>query len=374
MTQNEISEIRRRYRADRSNISRVCGCFVNEQKEIISEFDQSLGTMTQDDAEGMLDILKKVLSGNMGRNLLDIEFTTAQVNESEEYRLISELRGSELKNETLRQELYKKIIDNLEMEGNYLILMAHDRQDVFDYGVDGERDSESVSVFSYIICAVCPIKEGKPTMSYYIPGKCFRSVCSDTVLGRAELGFMFPCLEDNKTNIYKALYYTKSLEDSHQELADALFSNELPMPAKEQKDTFGDILKETVAEECSLRVVRSVNSQLNHRISEHKNEKIEEPLLINKSEAGDMLRYCGVTEEKIEAFEEKFDERFGEDATIPPSNISSPKQITVSTPEVTVKVSADSADMVEARIIDGTKYILIRADNGVTVNGVEIEI
>ncbi len=374
MTQNEIAEIRRRYRADRSNISRVCGCFVNEQKEIISEFDQSLGTMTQDDAQGMLTVLKKVLSGNMGRNLLDIEFTTAQINESEEYRLISELRGSELKNETLRQELYKKIIDNLEMEGNYLILMAHDKHDVFDYGSDGEKESESVSVFSYIICAVCPIKEGKPTMSYYIPGKCFRSICSDTVLGRAELGFMFPCFEDKKTNIYKALYYTRSLEDSHQELVDALFCNELPMPAKEQKDTFGDILKETVAEECSLRVVRSVNSQLNHKISEHKSEKLEEPLVIDKSEAGDMLRYCGVTEEKIEAFEEKFDERFGADATIPPSNISSPRQITVSTPEVTVKVNADSADMVEARIIDGAKYILIRADNGVTVNGVEIEI
>lgn len=374
MTQNEIAEIRRRYRSDRSNISRICGCFVNSQKEIISEFDQSLGSMTQEDADGMLAVLKRVLSGYLGRNLIDLEFSTSQVSESEEYKLISDLRNTELKDSELRSVLYNKIIENLEIEGNYLILLAHDKYDVFEYGADGEQDIESTSVFSYIICAVCPIKEGKPLMSYYIPGKCFRSVSSDTLLARPELGFIFPGFDERKANIYKALYYTKSLEDSHGELVDAIFGKEVPMPAKEQKETFADILEQTVSDECSLRVVRSVNSQLNHKIEEHKNEKIEEPLLIDKTEAGDMLRYCGVAEEKIEAFEEKFDECFGENATIPPSNISTPRQITVKTPEVTVKVIADSADMVETRIIDGTKYILIRADNGVEVNGIEVKI
>ena len=374
MTQNEIAEIRRRYRSDRSNISRICGCFVNSQKEIISEFDQSLGSMTQDDADGMLAVLKRVLSGYLGRNLIDLEFSTSQVSESEEYKLISDLRNTELKDSELRSALYNKIIENLEIEGNYLILLAHDKYDVFEYGADGEQDIESTSVFSYIICAVCPIKEGKPLMSYYIPGKCFRSVSSDTLLARPELGFIFPGFDERKANIYKALYYTKSLEDSHGELVDAIFGKEVPMPAKEQKETFADILEQTVSDECSLRVVRSVNSQLNHKIEEHKNEKIEEPLLIDKTEAGDMLRYCGIAEEKIEAFEEKFDECFGENAAIPPSNISTPRQITVKTPEVTVKVIADSADMVETRIIDGVKYILIRADNGVEVNGIEVKI
>ena len=266
------------------------------------------------------------------------------------------------------------MIKSLEIEGNYLILLAHDVYDVFDFGANGDQESVSESEFSYVICAICPIKEGKPAMSYYIPGRCFRSIGSDTLLGRAELGFMFPGFEDRKTNIYKALYYTKSLEDSHAELVDALFDSEIPMPAAEQKETFADILKESVGEECSLRVVRSVNSQLNYKIEEHKSEKKEEPLLIDKNEAGEMLRYCGVAEEKVEAFEEQFDLKFGENATIPPANISTPRKITVSTPEVTLKVGADCADMIETRVIDGTKYLLIRADNGVIVNGIEIEI
>ena len=63
MNEKEIAEIRRRYRLDRSNIIHIYGCFVNEKKEIISEFDQALGSMSEDDAEGMLSIIKKTLSG-----------------------------------------------------------------------------------------------------------------------------------------------------------------------------------------------------------------------------------------------------------------------------------------------------------------------
>lgn len=372
MNEKEIAEIRRHFRLDRTGISRICGCFVNEKKEIISDFEQSLGGMSEDDAQGMLNTLKKVLTGAQGRNLHEIEFSTAEVNESESYALISQLRATKLTDPALTRALYEKIAESLELEGNYLILLAHDSYDVFDYTADGEKSTDSDTVFSYVICAICPVKAGKPSMSYYMPGKCFRSISSDTLLSRAELGFVFPTFDDRRANIYKTLYYTKSIEDSRESLAKALFSASLPMPAAEQKHTFGEILEETVGEECSLRVVRSVHAQIDHKIEEHKNEKLDEPCLIDKSEAGDMLRYCGVEEERIEAFEAKFDECFGENSEIPTGNISAKKKLEVVTPEVSIKVSAGASDVVESRIIDGVKYILIRADNGATVNGIKV--
>ena len=36
MTEKEIGEIRRRVRRERSNMAAIYGCFVNEQKEIIT--------------------------------------------------------------------------------------------------------------------------------------------------------------------------------------------------------------------------------------------------------------------------------------------------------------------------------------------------
>ena len=72
MTEKEIAELRRRFRAEKSNISRVLGCYVNENREIISRFDQSLALMSQEESGRLLAILRKTLSGTPGKNLLEI--------------------------------------------------------------------------------------------------------------------------------------------------------------------------------------------------------------------------------------------------------------------------------------------------------------
>lgn len=374
MNIKEVAEIRRRYRPDRSNITHVRGCFVNEQKEIISEFDQSIGMMNEDDAEQMLKLLRKTLSGSMGRNLLDIEFSTKQVSEGEEYALLKKLRDSELRDTDSVKALYSKIIENLSIEGNYLILLAYDRYDVFKYAADGEKREESDEVFSYILCSVCPTKEGKPTLSYYMPNNCFRSIGADTVLTAPELGFMFPAFDDRATNIYKALYYTKNLSDSHAELVDSLFKSDIPMPAKEQKETFGNVLEAAMQDDCSMKVVKAVHGQICRMIEEHKNEKIDEELVMTKTDASDILRLCGIPADRVEAFEEKFDESFGEDTALTPKNIADAKNLKVVAGDIEIKVAGESTDMIETRTIDGVKYVLIRADGGVTVNGVNIHI
>ncbi|MBE6577369.1 MAG: DUF4317 domain-containing protein [Ruminococcaceae bacterium] len=374
MTEKEIAEIRRRFRTNKCNISHIRGCFVNEAKEIISEFDQSLGMMPEDDADAMLKILKKTLSGTPGRQLLDIEFSTQQVMESEEHKLLCELRSTQLKDEELVHKLYEKIISTYESNEGYLILLAYDAYDVFTKTADGEDELESSKVFNYFLCSVCPAKEGKAALSYYLPGKCFRTVVADTVLGAPELGFMFPAFDDRNANIYGALYYTKKLNDSHEATVDALFSSELPMPALTQKETFAQILEETAGEDCNMMVVRTVHSHINNMLEEHKAEKIEEPPVLTKEDIGEMLTYSGVSEEKVEKFYEKYDENFGKDARLNPKNIADAKTISVKTAEAKIKISAGNAGVIETRIIDGVKYILIRADADVEVNGVNIHI
>ena len=374
MIDKEIAEIRRRFRTDKSNISHVRGCYVNEKKEIISEFDQSLGMMPEDDADEMLKVLKKTLSGAKGRNLIDIEFSTKQVMESEEHKLLSDLRASHLSDEAAAHKLYDKIISTLEIDSSYLILLAYDCYDVFSKGADGELETESSSVFNYFLCSVCPVRTGKATLSYYLPGKCFRTVAADTVLGAPELGFMFPAFDDRTANIYGALYYTKKLNDSHDDTVDALFCSKLPMPAAVQKQTFAQVLEESVADDCSMRVVRTVHSQICGMLEEHKAQKVEESPVLTKSDVTEILRYSGVSDERVESFCEKYDEAFGADAKLNPNNIADVKSISVKTPEATVKVAAGHGSAIETRVIDGVKYILIRADGEVEVNGVNIHI
>ena len=83
---------------------------------------------------------------------------------------------------------------------------------------------------------------------------------------------------------------------------------------------------------------------------------------------------CGVEQEHVEAFEQKYEEAFGEDAEIRPQNLVNPRQFEVRTPDVTIRVNPERTDLIETRVINGVKYILIRADEGVEVNGVNIHI
>ena len=130
MIDKEISEIRRHLRRDRSNITALYGCYVNDNKEIITEFKQSTGMMPENEGDKYFALLRRTLSGSIGRNLIDITFKTSQVADSPEHKLLMGLRESKCNDEALRSELYKKIIDTVVMEGNYLILLGCDSYDV----------------------------------------------------------------------------------------------------------------------------------------------------------------------------------------------------------------------------------------------------
>ena len=92
MNQKELNELRRRFRLDKNNFSRIYGCYVNSNREIISWVDASMGLMRQEEQEMYLGLLKKSLSGALGKNLVDVVFSTQQVADSDEHRLLQTLR------------------------------------------------------------------------------------------------------------------------------------------------------------------------------------------------------------------------------------------------------------------------------------------
>ena len=375
MNEKEIAEIRRRFRPDKSNITHVRGCYVNDKREIVSEFDQSLAMMPQEEGEKLLALLKRSLSGTLGKNLLDITFATRQVVDSEEHRRLMLLRDSALNDQEGVEAFYRCVIDNLMLEGHYLILLAYDRYDVPYRSRDGERlEDASTEVFSYVLCAVCPVKMPKPALCYDIPENAFHSMKIDWLVAPPELGFLFPAFDDRSANLYNALYYTKSLEESHKEFVDAVFHTEIPEPAEVQKETFHAVMQEALEKECSLEVVQTVHEELCSMVEEHKASKEPEPLVISKRVVQGVLESCGVSGERLEAFSEQYDARFGADSSLSPRNVVNQKQFEVKTPDVTIRVNPERKDLVETRNIDGTNYILIRAEGGVEVNGIDIHI
>jgi len=375
MNDKEIGEIRRHLRRDRSNITKIYGCFVNDNKEIITEFSQSTGIMPENEGDKYFALFKRVLSGAIGKNLIDITFKTSQVANSPEHKLLMDLRASKLADDELLHGFFQKIIDSVVIEGNYLILMGCDSYDVPFKGKDDLSDSDkSEEVYTYIVCAICPVKQTKPNLHYVPEEKLFHDGAMNQPVSAPVLGFLFPAFDNRATNIYNALYYTHDIKVSQDALIEALFNTPVPMPAAEQKKCFESLLTTALGEECNLDVVQTVHDQLCQRIELHKEAKVPEPLMIAKADVKEALASCGVSEEHLAKFSVDYDETFGFEADLHPKNIIDSKRFEIKTPDVSIKVDPTRSDLIETRVIGGVKYIMICADENVEVNGVSIHI
>lgn len=375
MNQKELSELRRRWRFEKNAVSRIYGCFVNSSHEIVSNLDESLGMMPQEEAEKYLALLKRALSGTLGKNLIDIVFSTEQVMDSEEHRLLTALRSSALKDGKARQTFYRKIIDTLDMgDTNYLILLAHDAYDVPRRGKDEEVQIDaSDEVFSYIVCCICPVKEGKVELGYFPRDNEFHCAAGQTV-SSPELGFLFPAFDNRAANIFNAIFYSRKPGELHQEFIDAIFKVEPPMSAAEQREAFETAMEESLENACNIEVIQTVHEQLLDRITQHKESKNSDPLTITTGEIGTILTEAGVPQERIATFRQKCGERFGEGAVLNPTNLIDATHFEVKVGEATVSIPPESSYLVETRVIDGKRYLLIPAGDGVEVNGMSVHL
>ena len=375
MNEREIGEIRRRVRRDRSNMTTIYGCYVNAQKEIVSSFKQSVGMMPESEAEKYFGVMKRTLSGTIGKNLIDINFQTNQVMNGLEHKMLMQLRDTALQDDMLRMSFYEKVIASVTLEDSFLILIGCESYDVpFKAKDDSLQQDASGEVYTYLLCAVCPVKQTKSTLSYNTEEKKFHEKGIAQVVCAPELGFLFPAFDGRTANIYNALLYTHNTKVSQQGFVDAIFNTQAPKPAAEQKKSFESLLMNTLGEECNLEVVQTVHDHLCQCIDLHKESKTAEPLLVSKEQVKSALRASGVSEANTAKFGIEYDEAFGFEAELHPRNIIDNKRFEVSMPDVSIKVNPARSDLIETRVIGGVKYILICADENVEVNGVNIHI
>jgi len=375
MTEKEIGEIRRHTRRDRSNMTAIYGCFVNDNREIISKFRLSTGMMPENEADKYFAALKRNLSGTLGKNLIDITFRTQQVADSPEHKLLMTLRDSQLKDEEALDTFYQKIVDSVVMDTAYLILIGCDAYDVpFKAKDDSVQADNSGETYRYILCGVCPVKQSKPVLEYKAQQKEFHDSAITQQMSAPVLGFLFPAFDNRSTNIYNALLYSKDAGNNHESFVTALFHTQPAMAAKDQKRSFEALLGSALNDECSLDVVQAVHSEIGQMIQMHKESKVEEPLMLSKESVKAVLASSGISEEKQAKFSVDYDETFGFEAQLHPRNVIDQKQFEIKTPDVTIKVNPERSDLIETRVIGGVKYILICADESVEVNGVSINI
>lgn len=373
MIKQEINEIKRLFTPNSCSITRICGCYVDGEKNKKTDFKEAFLSLPEEEIFKYFELLRKTLSGSIGKNLLNLEFPTDTELEGGTQEFLLKLRDSKLKDDALLEEFYDRVIGSYEYVGNYLILLIHDAYDVPGKALDGmTMDDASDTVFEYLLCCICPVALSKPGLSYDASLNEFHNRIRDWVVNMPETGFLFPSFNDRATDIHSTLFFNKNPEEPHSEFVEGILGCSLPLSAGSQKETFQTIIEETLGEDCEYEVVKSIHENLAEMIEEHK--EIPEPLTLDKKEVKNLLEKSGVEEEKLKDFDALYDAAAGDDTALFVSNVASIRSFEVKTPDVVVKVNPDRADLVNTMMVDGRRCLVIEINDQVEVNGINVSV
>lgn len=371
MIRKEINEIKAQYTLEDCGILRLCGCYVNGEKEKVAEFNQTFLNLPEEEKHKYFDIFKKTLSGTPGKNLLDMRFTVDSYAQEGARTFLYELRDSELKDKELLEKFYDKVITSYNYPGNYLILLINQVYDVPGRTNDGiDMEDASDEVYSYLLCSICHVSLSKPGLGYFEEDNAFHDQRQNHMVDMPDIGFLFPSFNNRSEDGEGALYYSKDADDFQQSFLGYVLDCEVPLPAGNQKETFQTIVEETLGEECNYETIKSIHDNLNGLIQEQKSNA--EPVELDKTQMRDLLEKSGVKEERLLDFEEHFEQAVGENTKLLAANIAETRKFEVKTPDVVVKVNPDRTDLIETMEIEGKQYIVIQIDEHLEVNGIQV--
>ena len=372
MTRKELNEIKSQYTLEDCGILRLCGCYVDGERNKITQFNENFLNLPEEEKHKYFDIFKKTLSGTPGKNLVDMKFNVDAYADEGARTFLMNLRDSGLKDDRLLNEFYDRIINNYSYVGNYLILLINQVYDIPAVTTDNiEMEDASDEVYSYILCSICHVNLSKPGLGYDEADNNFHDKKQNHMVDVPDVGFLFPAFNKRSADEDMTLFYTKDVSEFEDGLIDCLLDCAVPLPAKQQKETFTSLVNEALGEEADLEIVKNIHENLEQIIEEKKQES-PAPVMLDKTEMKDLLEKSGVKEERLENFEEHFEMAAGEHGKLVASNVSSGKKFEVKTPDVVIKINSDKTDIVSTQVIDGRQCLVIQIDERLEVNGISV--
>lgn len=316
MNKKDILEIKRRFKKDACTFTRMCGCYVDADRNKVLTFGETFLNLEDEEFHKYLEIAKKVLSGTIGNNLLELEFPASEEEAGGKQQFLMGLRDSCLKSDELMEAFYDHVIDSYEYVGNYLILVFHDAYDVMTKTSDNNKLDESEEVYEYLLCAICPVTLTKPGLGYRADENRIGPRIRDRVVGVPDTGFVFPAFTDRSTDIHSVMFYTRDTKTPHAEFMENGLGCYGKMTATEKKLTFQDIVKDVIGEddEESDALFLGIQGNINDRIPVVAEDEPEpEPVILTTADISEVLTESGCSEEQVAVIQKQYEDVFSEE-------------------------------------------------------------
>ncbi len=372
MNKKEISEIKKLFTTTRCAVTRICGCYVDAEKNQKTKLKEAFLSLPEEEMFKYFNIFRKTLSGTLGKNLVQMEFPLDQEMPGGTQEFLLQLCNSELKDDTLIDEFYQKVIENYINPENYYIILIHGAYDIPAKASDNlEMEDASDYVYEFLLCSICPVKLSKPGLHYNADANTIENLIQDWIVDTPDIGFLFPAFTDRNTDIHNLMYYSKKPDIIQTDIINTLLGCQIPLSAKTQKETFQTIIEETLDNSCNFETVMAIQENLSEMIEERREDP--EPVVLDKYQVKRLLENSGVENERLEEFDELYESVVADDnASFVAANVTSTRACEIRTPDVVIKVSPDKTQMIESRVIDGIPYLLIQATDQIEINGIAV--
>lgn len=300
MDKKSIGELRRRIKKDSCSFTKMCGCYVDDNKNKVTKIDEIFLNLEDEEFFKYIDIAKKVLSTNLGNNMLELDFPLEEEKPGGHQQFLLGLKKSALKDEGLLDTFYDMIIEKYDSLGNYLILLFHDRYDVMVKTSDNNKLDESEEVYEYIICAICPMVLSKPGLGFNKSEHKIGTLSREWMVAMPETGFLFPAFNDRSSDIHSVLMYTADSKNPHEELVTDILGCQTKKTFAQKQDILCDMVAEVTGEEEVKEIMESVNIEL-AQVSD-----CEPETYINESHIKDALEYAGISQPKAQEIGQEY--------------------------------------------------------------------
>ena len=371
MDKKAIAEIRKLMTMNNCRIDKIRGCYVDENREIVTELRETFLALEESTVEKYCEIFRQTLGGKPGRNLFNLEFPLAEEEAGGKQDLLYRLQKSGLEDSTLVRAFFDRVIETAQFPDKYLVLLAHGIYDIPGRTSDGiDMDDASDYVYDFILCSICPVILLKEGLCYDSEKMCFLDRRSDWAVQRPDAGFLFPAFNDRGSDIHQLLYFVRRPDEMHPELSDDLLGCPMPLPEEDQRGVFKNVVEATLGRDCDFENVKNIHEAIGQLIEQEKDSG--EPPQIEKVQLRRILYENGAADDALETFDAAFDDAVGEGGALMAENAADTKKLEIKTPSLRITVKAEMADMIKTRFIDGIEYLTIPVADDIEVNGIRI--
>ncbi len=373
MNKKEINEIKKNLDKDSGffTINHVVTACVDAEKKIKCMTNQMNNLIAEDESELIVAYLKKILSGSIGKNLLEYHFPNDAYLEDGAQLFLNEVLRSKLTDSDLVQKYIDRIIEKMEYLSTYTIFTAHctyavkNKNKNLDDDIGGASDSN----YNFLITAICPVNLRIDGLIYDEQANSIaKKDTADRIVDPPTDGFLFPLFSDRQADINGVLYYTKNAKKPNSSIVEELLGCEYSMSGISEKATFHAIMNNVCGEELDLKVINTVNSKIQDIIDRNAHET--DIPTVNSKDISNILWESGISQQKLEHLPKVYETALGEKELTCANLVDKKTVLTV--PGVTVNISKDGMDRVRTQTVGGKKCLVIELDEDkMSVNGLE---